>query len=100
VQSACAQAAALGASTVLVNCIPVSAIERYLEPLARVGVPFGAYANAGQVDEGFGWRADPSDATRYADAVERWVELGATVVGGCCGTGREHVRELARRFAS
>ncbi len=98
-RAAAKEAVSRGASAVLVNCVPISKIEPYVEQLSEVGVPFGAYANAGEAEAGFGWRASPLEPSRYADAVERWAELGATLVGGCCGTGPGHVRELARRWA-
>jgi hypothetical protein len=32
----------------------------------------------------------------YARLAERWItDLGVDVVGGCCGVGLSHVRELA-----
>jgi S-methylmethionine-dependent homocysteine/selenocysteine methylase len=63
-------------------------------------VPIGAYANAGAGDEGLGWGAtDRNAADAYADLAERWVEAGASVVGGCCGTGPPHVQALAERLA-
>jgi 5-methyltetrahydrofolate--homocysteine methyltransferase len=35
----------------------------------------------------------------YADVVEGWVrEQGVQIIGGCCGTGPEHIRALRERF--
>ena len=85
----------LGASTVLVNCVPVVRTLDYLKELSGLGVPFGAYANAGEPDDGFGWKSDPSEPQRYAAAAQAWLDLGATIVGACCGTGPAHVRALA-----
>ena len=83
----------------LVNCVPASRTLEWLQPLAALGVPFGAYANAGHQDEQLGWHHDPDDsARRYADLAEGWVALGATLIGSCCGTGPAHIAELARRF--
>ena len=94
-----------GAEAVLVNCVPVSRTLSYVEALAGLGVPFGAYANAGRPDERFGWRspeasddARADEARRYADVAESWVAAGATLIGSCCGTGPAHTAELARRF--
>ena len=28
----------------------------------------------------------------------RWVEMGATIVGGCCEVGPAHIRHLAERL--
>lgn len=89
-----------GASAVLANCIPVSKVSRYVEALSGSSVPFGAYANAGKPEEGFGWTSDPGEPRRYADAARTWAEHGATLIGACCGTGIEHVRELARALGS
>lgn len=85
-----------GAQAVLVNCTPATECERFVEALAGLGVPFGAYANAGAADDAIGWRASPEPgAAKYARIARRWVALGATLVGGCCGTGPAHVAALA-----
>ena len=34
----------------------------------------------------------------YASHAQRWRELGASVIGGCCGVGPAHVREVASRL--
>ena len=31
----------------------------------------------------------------YRAHAAQWVEAGATVLGGCCGVGPEHIRRLA-----
>jgi S-methylmethionine-dependent homocysteine/selenocysteine methylase len=87
--------AALGASAVMVNCIPAVKMLPYVEAIADVGVAVGAYANAGSVDDRMGWRSEPGRAERYATLARTWVEAGATIIGGCCGTGPEHVAALA-----
>lgn len=104
------QAVDAGAAAVLVNCSPALATEGFVGALAEaVGsdVPFGAYANAGHADDAIGWITGPVDArrpergaARYAELAARWVELGATLVGGCCGTGPAHVAALATRFTA
>lgn len=90
-----------GASAVLVNCTPASETGGFLAPLLQaVGadVPIGAYANAGRPDARMGWQSDHAAPVRYAEAVESWVDRGATLVGGCCGTGVAHIRALAERL--
>lgn len=97
--AAARQAVARGARAVLVNCVPATATLAYVERLAELGVPFGAYANAGHAAEGLGWeRPTPDAAARYADLAASWVGRGASLVGGCCGTGPAHIAELRRRF--
>lgn len=93
-------AARMGASAVLVNCIPPGDISRFLPAMQGLSVPFGVYANAGSPSEGIGW-SDPADGPRrYADFAEVWVDAGATIIGSCCGTGPRHTAELSKRFSS
>lgn len=82
-----AAAVEAGACAVLVNCLPAVLGERYLAALvgADLGVPIGIYANAGSRTDGLGWGAVGAPA-RYAALAQRWVDQGATIVGGCCGT--------------
>jgi S-methylmethionine-dependent homocysteine/selenocysteine methylase len=94
------EAVARGAQAVLVNCIPAASTLAYVERLAACGAPFGAYANAGDPSEGLGWRgergaaADEAAALAYAALARRWLHAGATLVGGCCGTGPAHIAAL------
>lgn len=83
-----------GAQAVLVNCTPVPQTLSRVRRLTGLGVPFGAYANAGSDADGIGWDRAPDGPQRYLTAARDWVEAGATLVGGCCGTGPEHVAAL------
>jgi S-methylmethionine-dependent homocysteine/selenocysteine methylase len=82
-----------GARAVLVNCTPATRTHAYVECLADLGVPFGAYANAGSDDDRIGWNA-AGGPRAYAALARTWLDAGATIVGGCCGTGSEHVSAL------
>jgi S-methylmethionine-dependent homocysteine/selenocysteine methylase len=85
-----------GARAVMVNCTAVTRTLAFVVRLAELGVPFGAYANAGLPEDAIGWGADARDGARaYAAIARQWVEAGATIAGGCCGTGPEHIAELA-----
>ncbi len=108
VEFAARDAAALGVRAVLLNCIAAAKVEPFLHAaaagLARArgaGIPrvrLGVYANAGDPGEGLGWdgATDSSGApARYAQLAQRWVECGATIVGGCCGTGPAHIAALS-----
>lgn len=98
---AAGRAIELGAQRALVNCVAASKAQPYVDELARLGVPFGVYANAGSKEEGLGWEQTTTEsAARYADLARGWVEAGATVVGGCCGTRPAHIAALARSFAT
>lgn len=91
------QAVSAGAVAVLVNCTPAADTLRYLQAMADadLGVPLGAYANAGSPDDNIGWQ-NPTEANvaNYLALAESWIEAGATLVGGCCGTGPAHIRGL------
>lgn len=86
-----------GAAAVLVNCVPASRTLEFVQAL-DVGLPFGAYANAGHVDEQMGWAPSESAPALYADLARTWLDAGATLVGACCGTDARHIAELSRRF--
>lgn len=87
-----------GARAVLVNCIPATKTLPYVERLASLGVPCGAYANAGSADERLGWAEGSKGVQAYADLAASWIEAGATLIGSCCGTGPAHIAELKQRF--
>lgn len=88
-----------GAALVLVNCLPAARALPWVDALAALDHPFGVYANAGRVDEGLRHGTDGA-ADRYATLARDWVARGAVVVGGCCGTGPDHVQALSVTFAS
>jgi S-methylmethionine-dependent homocysteine/selenocysteine methylase len=93
-----------GAAAVLVNCVPVVRALEYVAALTESGVsvPVGCYANAGEADDRMGWSPasiEQGAAERYADAAAAWVETGATILGGCCGTGPAHLAALRRSFS-
>lgn len=93
------RAAQTGIERVLVNCVAASLAQPYVDAIASAGLPFGVYANAGGKDEGLGWEASGRRAAdAYAALAQVWVDAGATVIGGCCGTTPLHIEALAERF--
>lgn len=93
---ALARVAELGFDLVCVNCGAPSWCTNAMQALGATGRPFGAYANAG-VPPG-GWSAEPSraDVEPYVTVVDGWLDRGAALVGGCCGTRVEHVARLRK----
>jgi S-methylmethionine-dependent homocysteine/selenocysteine methylase len=86
----------LGPHALLVNCLPPRSVPACLAVLARAGLPFGAYANLGAPDDVTGFaRSDDCSPAELAVHAAAWCAAGARIVGGCCGTGPEHVRALA-----
>ncbi|GAB4114575.1 MAG: homocysteine S-methyltransferase family protein [Sandaracinaceae bacterium] len=105
---ACAEEAVRrGARAVCVNCVGAPHALAFVEALgvigSRHGVPVGVYANAGHADDAVGWKAldeaPERAAERYLAHARRWYEAGATIVGGCCGTGVPHVAAIASALA-
>lgn len=93
---------------VLLNCSRPEAILEGLRIIKTFGRPFGAYANgfAGIASEflkdaptvdTLEQRKDLSPSA-YADYAMAWVGQGATIVGGCCEIGPDHIAELARQL--
>ena len=38
----------------------------------------------------------PINPDQYKDFVVQWIEKGASVVGGCCRTTTEHIKEIKK----
>ena len=97
---------------ILANCCLPEQISAAVPALRKTGAPvIGGYANAfsripkdwlldgpKQTDGRLGMREDLTPG-RYADFVEEWLDLGANLAGGCCGTAAEHIDEIRRRVA-
>ncbi len=86
----------LGPAAILVNCAPAPVITAALRELRRYTTcPIGGYANAGHVDDVVGWSsAGGMSGEEYAEAARPWLEQGARIVGGCCGTHPVHTEAL------
>ena len=91
---------------ILLNCSIPEVITQAMPLLANCGLPYGGYANGftsidqlrpGGVVDVLRARKDLSPQA-YADYVEQWIDMGATIVGGCCEVGPEHIRYLAQRL--
>lgn len=97
-----------GAAALLVNCSAPEIIPQALDVIAQADLPMGAYGNGfTQITKEFLKDSPTVDALSarrdmgpeiYADHVMRWVEMGATIVGGCCETGPAHIAEIAKRL--
>ena len=88
----------------LVNCIPVAQVSGALGLLRAAldgsNIPFGAYGNVGHVDDEVGWTLTHAvSPAAYAEAAQDWQNLGASIIGGCCGTLPAHIAQLSKRFS-
>lgn len=78
------------------NCIPPDGLTRNLPRLRRAtNRPTAAYAHIGNPEPICGWSLSQSvSPAEYAESARRWLELGASIIGGCCGTTPEHIRAI------
>lgn len=107
VEEAIAALDGVDVEALLFNCCPPEAMTAGMPALAADGRAFGGHANAfTPIPEGFklgttvdmlGKRRD-LDPTAYADHVMDWIGQGATVVGGCCEVGPDHIAQITRRL--
>lgn len=82
---------------ILVNCVPAEDVLLMLQELRDTvpDVPLGAYANIGRPDPRQGWiNTDAQDPEAYAGYAAMWLDFGAKIVGGCCGTTPAHIGRL------
>jgi len=91
---------AAGADLVGANCGagPLELLATLKRIAAVTELPLAAYPNSGfpeYVDGRYIYRTTPD---YFAGMALEMVEAGAALVGGCCGTTPEQVREVARRL--
>ncbi|MEM7099978.1 MAG: homocysteine S-methyltransferase family protein [Pseudomonadota bacterium] len=93
-------------SALLFNCTTPEAIEVALRSLGGVTqTPIGAYPNLLHIPEG--WTLDDPDIPAgrrelsipdFVAFAERYVDAGATFIGGCCGIGPGYIAALHQKF--
>ena len=97
----------LPVSGYLANCCAPESITRAIPELVETGAEYtGGYANTfkpvpedweldghKQTDGSLELRSD-LDPDSYAEYVAGWLNAGATVIGGCCGTRPAHIARL------
>ncbi len=104
-------AARLGAAAVLFNCsqpevmAPALVVARDTLAAQDGAIQIGAYANAFQpknesiqANEGVSDLRTDLDPPDYLGFTRDWVDRGATIIGGCCGIGPEHIAALRAAF--
>ncbi|WP_447866656.1 homocysteine S-methyltransferase family protein [Rahnella bonaserana] len=99
------------AGAVLFNCsrpeVMATAVKTARAALTAQGsaLDIGVYANAFEpsdntrgANEGLSKMRQDTDPAGYLDFAKDWVAQGATMVGGCCGIGPEHIAALKQAF--
>ncbi len=106
IAAAAATAEKLGAKALLFNCsapeVMEDAVRKARQTLSTAAIEIGVYANGFapsdvDVDANAGLRQIRTDLgpAPYLEWAQKWVAAGATMVGGCCGIGPDHIRALA-----
>lgn len=79
-----------GARFIGINCVAAPVMDeqvRHLRTLLGDGMVIAAYGNVGYADDEKGWiNTDAIEPAVYASHAQSWIESGAGIVGGCCGT--------------
>ena len=101
----------ISAGAVLFNCsrpeVMATAVKTARAALTSQGsaLDIGVYANAFEpsdntrgANEGLSKMRQDTDPAGYLDFAKDWVAQGATMVGGCCGIGPEHIAALKKAF--
>lgn len=95
---------------IMLNCSLPETISYAMPTLAKIaqdkGLRFGAYANGfesvealkpGTTVDNLNQRADLSPE-KYANFIMQWQQLGATLLGGCCGISPQHMRVVHQQL--
>ncbi|MBI2572613.1 homocysteine S-methyltransferase family protein [Candidatus Woesearchaeota archaeon] len=81
-----------------INCCSTEVIEKHLKTLGSFSIPVIVYANGeGHADNKYGWEFEGGvELQRYLDFVRRSLSSGVRIIGGCCGTSPEYIREIKK----
>ncbi len=101
-EDAAMAAADRGVAGVMINCSIPEAVTKAMPILAKTGVRFGGYANGFTSIEALrpGGNVDALEARKdlnpqaYGDFVRQWLDHGASIIGGCCEVGPQHIAYL------
>jgi S-methylmethionine-dependent homocysteine/selenocysteine methylase len=105
VGDAVAAALDLGAVAVLFNCCQAETITAAMGTAAARAngtAAIGGYANRfvdshtsnGEANAQISAFRDDLDPASYTEFVDRWIDAGASIVGGCCGMTPDHIAAL------
>jgi len=95
-------------SAYVINCSSANITTEAIKLLSNeIDKPFGGYANSvnvNQIIDGDDEVDNAEDlqvenqqlinAIDYSVIVKNWIDNGATIVGGCCGTSPEHIKKI------
>ena len=92
----------------LINCVSMDLVTAQINTLKLAG-KFGGFANscvlknsindlgeAFDIDENHHANTVTVSPKEYALEAKKWIDKGAYVIGGCCSTGPEHIKEISK----
>ena len=96
VEQACRVLVEAGADLVGSNCGNgvAAMVELAREFAALATVPIAIQSNAGMPEDRGGELHYPEGPDDMAERVGELMDLGVAVIGGCCGTGPDHIRAV------
>lgn len=108
IKAAAEWAVGSGAAALLFNCAKPEVMQKAVETAAAVfadkgvNLKIGVYANAFETDteekaanEGLHDTRQDLTGDVYSRFACQWADAGATMIGGCCGIGAEHIHTVA-----
>jgi len=96
-------------SAYVINCSSANITTEAIKLLSNeIDKPFGGYANSVNVSQIINGENEVDNAENmqvkhqqlinaldYSVIVKNWIDDGATIVGGCCGTSPEHIKKIS-----
>lgn len=112
VEEAVVTLADLNVEAILFNCCQPEVIEQALEVAQSIlhqkdalQIKLGAYANAfppqpkdAAANDSLNEVRDDLTPPAYLAWAKKWQAQGATLIGGCCGIGPEHIKQMSHYF--
>lgn len=87
-----------GADVVGMNCTigPQESLDVFVRVAGTLPVPVSVMPNAGYPWTVSGRTVYPATPDYFREVARDFVKTGAAILGGCCGTGPEHIAAMAR----
>lgn len=79
------------------NCMSIDLISKALKKLRRLTkLPIAVYAQGdGQPSDDQGWKFEGNSKPEiYSKYAREWLKDGAQIIGGCCGTNPDYIKNL------
>lgn len=100
IDAAVTLAESLGAAAVGINCSlgPEQMEELIPQILACTALPVCVNPNAGLPVTVNGETVYPVEPEPFCDYAKKFAEMGAAILGGCCGAAPEHIRRISEKL--